>query len=77
MHTRTAYSRSCCLTVPFLRNSLGFSSYRHSFMQAVHFVFRIAEVPRPVRTIADRIVDRALYAHRLRRQDGVDGRASC
>ncbi len=46
MHTGyRAYSRELLLTVPFLRNSLGFSFDSELLMQAVHFGFRIAEVP--------------------------------
>jgi glycosyltransferase involved in cell wall biosynthesis len=40
-----AYSRELLLTVPFLRNSLGFSFDSELIMQAVHFGFRIAEIP--------------------------------
>lgn len=40
-----AYSREVLLTVPFLRNSLDFSFDSEFLMQAVHFGFRIAEVP--------------------------------
>jgi glycosyltransferase involved in cell wall biosynthesis len=40
-----AYSRDVLLTVPFLRNALDFSFDSELLMQAVHFDFRIAEVP--------------------------------
>jgi glycosyltransferase involved in cell wall biosynthesis len=40
-----AFSRSVLLTVPFLRNSLDFVFDSEILMQAVHFGFRIAEVP--------------------------------
>ena len=40
-----AYSRDVLLTVPFLRNALDFSFDSELLMQAVHFGFRIAEVP--------------------------------
>jgi glycosyltransferase involved in cell wall biosynthesis len=40
-----AYSREVLLTVPFLRNALDFSFDSELLMQAVHFGFRIAEVP--------------------------------
>jgi glycosyltransferase involved in cell wall biosynthesis len=40
-----AFSREVLMTVPFLRNSLGFSFDSEMLMQAVHFGFRIAEVP--------------------------------
>jgi glycosyltransferase involved in cell wall biosynthesis len=40
-----AYSRELLLTVPFLRNSLDFSFDSELIMQAVHFGFRITEVP--------------------------------
>jgi glycosyltransferase involved in cell wall biosynthesis len=40
-----AYSREFLMTVPFLRNSLDFSFDSEMLMQAVHFGFRIAEVP--------------------------------
>jgi len=46
MHTGyRAYSRELLLTVPFLRNALDFSFDSELLMQAVHFGFRIAEVP--------------------------------
>ena len=40
-----AFSREVLLTVPFLRNALDFSFDSEMLMQAVHFGFRIAEVP--------------------------------
>ncbi|MDX6669113.1 MAG: hypothetical protein QOK04_2493 [Solirubrobacteraceae bacterium] len=40
-----AYSRELLLTVPFLRNSLDFSFDSELLMQAVHFGFRVTEVP--------------------------------
>ncbi|HEY1522048.1 MAG TPA: glycosyltransferase family 2 protein [Solirubrobacteraceae bacterium] len=40
-----AYSRRLLLTVPFLRNSIDFVFDSEMVMQAVHFGFRIAEVP--------------------------------
>ena len=40
-----AYSRELLLTVPFLRNSLDFSFDSEMIMQAVHFGFRVEEVP--------------------------------
>jgi glycosyltransferase involved in cell wall biosynthesis len=46
MHTGyRAYSRRLLLGIPFLRNALGFSFDSEVLMQAVHFGFRIAEVP--------------------------------
>jgi glycosyltransferase involved in cell wall biosynthesis len=48
-----AYSRELLLTVPFLRNSLDFSFDTEMIMQAVHFGFRIAEVPARTRYFAD------------------------
>ncbi len=46
MHTGyRAYSRELLLTVPFLRNSLDFSFDSELLMQAIHFGFRIAEIP--------------------------------
>jgi glycosyltransferase involved in cell wall biosynthesis len=48
-----AYSRRLLLTVPFLRNALDFSFDSEMLMQAVHFGFRIAEVPAPSRYFAD------------------------
>jgi glycosyltransferase involved in cell wall biosynthesis len=46
MHTGyRAYSRELLLKVPFLRNSLGFSFDSEMLMQAVHFGFRIVEIP--------------------------------
>jgi glycosyltransferase involved in cell wall biosynthesis len=40
-----AYSRELLLGVPFLRNALDYSFDSELIMQAVHFGFRIAEVP--------------------------------
>jgi len=40
-----AYSRQLLLTVPFLRNSIDFVFDSEMVMQAVHFGFRIGEVP--------------------------------
>jgi len=40
-----AYSRELLMGIPFLRNSLGFVFDSEVIMQAVHFDFRIAEVP--------------------------------
>jgi glycosyltransferase involved in cell wall biosynthesis len=40
-----AYSRELLLSIPFLRNALDFSFDSEVLMQAVHFGFRIAEVP--------------------------------
>jgi glycosyltransferase involved in cell wall biosynthesis len=48
-----AFSRRVLLTVPFLRNSLDFSFDSEILMQAVHFGFRIAEVPAPSRYFED------------------------
>ena len=46
MHTGyRAYSRRLLLGIPFLRNSLDFSFDSEVLMQAVHFGYRIAEVP--------------------------------
>ncbi|MGH9127024.1 MAG: glycosyltransferase family 2 protein [Acidimicrobiales bacterium] len=46
MHTGyRAYSRALLLGIPFLRNSLDFSFDSELLMQAVHFGFRIAEIP--------------------------------
>src|SRR3954451_19749994 len=46
MHTGyRAYSRELLMTIPFLRNALDFSFDSEVLMQAVHFGFRIAEVP--------------------------------
>jgi glycosyltransferase involved in cell wall biosynthesis len=46
MHTGyRAYSRKLLLEVPFLRNALDFSFDSEMIMQAVHFGFRITEVP--------------------------------
>ena len=46
-----AYSRELLLTIPFLRNAQDFSFDSEVLVQAVHFGFRIAEVP--ARTIYD------------------------
>jgi glycosyltransferase involved in cell wall biosynthesis len=40
-----AYSRGLLMGIPFLRNALDFSFDSEVLMQAVHFGFRIAEVP--------------------------------
>ena len=40
-----AFSRGCCSSVPWLRNSLDFSFDSELLMQAAHFGFRFAEVP--------------------------------
>jgi glycosyltransferase involved in cell wall biosynthesis len=54
MHTGyRAYSRRLLLTVPFLRNSLGFSFDSELLMQAIHFGFRVAEVPARTRYFED------------------------
>ena len=46
MHTGyRAYSRELLMSIPFLRNSLGFSFDSEVLFQTVHFGFRIAEVP--------------------------------
>ena len=46
MHTGyRAYSRELLLDVPFLRNALDFSFDSEMLLQAVHFGFRIHEVP--------------------------------
>jgi glycosyltransferase involved in cell wall biosynthesis len=48
-----AYSRRFLLTIPFLRNALDFSFDSEVIMQAVHFGFRIDEVPAPTIYTAD------------------------
>ena len=54
MHTGyRAYSRDLLLKVPFLRNALDFSFDSELLMQAVHFRFRIAEVPVSTRYFAE------------------------
>jgi glycosyltransferase involved in cell wall biosynthesis len=40
-----AYSQNFLMTVPFLRNSIDFAFDSEMLMQAIHFGFRIAEVP--------------------------------
>jgi len=40
-----AFSRELLLTVPFLRNSIDFVFDSEMIMQAIHFGFRITEVP--------------------------------
>jgi glycosyltransferase involved in cell wall biosynthesis len=40
-----AFSRDLLMTVPFMRNNLGFVFDSEMIMQSVHFGFRIAEVP--------------------------------
>ena len=46
-----AYSREVLMRIPFLRNEIDFTFDSEVLMQAVHFGFRIAEVP--ARTIYD------------------------
>ena len=46
-----AYSRQLLLTIPFLRNAQDFAFDSEVLVQAVHFGFRIAEIP--TRTIYD------------------------
>ena len=46
-----AYSREVLMSIPFLRNAIGFSFDSEVLVQAVHFGFRIGEVP--ARTIYD------------------------
>ena len=54
MHTGyRAYSRQLLLTVPFLRNSIDFVFDSEMVMQAVHFGFRIVEVPARTRYFSD------------------------
>lgn len=54
MHTGyRAYSRRLLLTVPFLRNSLGFGFDSEMIMQASHLGLRIAEVPARSRYFED------------------------
>jgi glycosyltransferase involved in cell wall biosynthesis len=54
MHTGyRAYSRELLMTIPFLRNALDFSFDSEVLMQAVHFGFRIAEVPVATRYFDD------------------------
>lgn len=48
-----AFSRRLLLTVPFLRNSIDFVFDSEMVMQAVHFGFRIAEVPARTRYFPD------------------------
>jgi glycosyltransferase involved in cell wall biosynthesis len=48
-----AYSRQLLLTVPFLRNSIDFVFDSEMVMQAVHFGFRVVEVPANTRYFPD------------------------
>jgi glycosyltransferase involved in cell wall biosynthesis len=48
-----AYSRRLLMTVPFLRNALDYSFDSELIMQAVHFGFRVAEVPARSRYFED------------------------
>jgi glycosyltransferase involved in cell wall biosynthesis len=48
-----AFSRKLLLTVPFLRNSIDFVFDSEMVMQAVHFGFRIAEVPARTRYFSE------------------------
>jgi glycosyltransferase involved in cell wall biosynthesis len=54
MHTGyRAYSRDLLVNVPFLRNALDFSFDSEVLMQAVHFGYRLAEVPVQTRYFDD------------------------
>ena len=68
-----AYSRELLLTVPFLRNSLDFCFDSELLMQAVHFGFRIAEVPARTRYFDDASSIAARAGDRLRGEDAVGG----
>jgi glycosyltransferase involved in cell wall biosynthesis len=48
-----AFSRELLLTVPFLRNSIDFVFDSEMVMQAIHFGFRITEVPARTRYFPD------------------------
>ncbi len=48
-----AYSRDLLQGVPFLRNSLDFSFDSEMLFQAIHFGFRVAEVPAPTKYFDD------------------------
>jgi glycosyltransferase involved in cell wall biosynthesis len=48
-----AYSREVLMTVPFMRNNNGFVFDSELIMQAVHFGFRVAEVPARTTYIGD------------------------
>jgi glycosyltransferase involved in cell wall biosynthesis len=48
-----AFSRQLLLSVPFLRNSIDFVFDSEMIMQAVHFGFRIVEIPADTRYFAD------------------------
>jgi glycosyltransferase involved in cell wall biosynthesis len=48
-----AFSRRLLLTVPFLRNSIDFVFDSEMVMQAVHFGFRVVEVPARTRYFSD------------------------
>jgi glycosyltransferase involved in cell wall biosynthesis len=48
-----AFSRELLLTVPFLRNSIDFVFDSEMVMQAIHFGFKIAEVPARTRYFPD------------------------
>ena len=48
-----AFSRQLLLTVPFLRNSIDFVFDSEMVMQAIHFGFKIAEVPARTRYFSD------------------------
>jgi glycosyltransferase involved in cell wall biosynthesis len=54
MHTGyRAYSRRLLLTLPFLRNSIGFSFDSELIMQAVHFGLKVVEVPARTRYFSE------------------------
>jgi glycosyltransferase involved in cell wall biosynthesis len=48
-----AYSRKLLMGVPFLRNSLDFSFDSEMLFQAVHFGYRVEEVPAPTKYFDD------------------------
>ncbi len=64
-----AYSRELLLTVPFLRNSIDFVFDSEMVMQAVHFGFRIVEVPARTRYFPEASSASAGPVDRLRDQD--------
>ncbi len=71
-----AFSRRLLLTVPFLRNSIDFVFDSEMVMQAVHFGFRIVEVPARTRYFPDASSASARSIGRLRREDARRGGAA-
>jgi glycosyltransferase involved in cell wall biosynthesis len=61
-----AYSRNLLMAVPFLRNSLDYTFDSEMIFQAIHFGFRVTEVPAPTKYFDDassiKVGPAAIYA---------------